>query len=619
MIEIRRTRFTSRNALIAILGGALLATTLWSPADAAIRNGASCKKVGASATRDGTTFQCKNKSGKRVWVSKKKVALSPVDVTVAPSTPAPQPTPSPLPTLSKKMAAPASGISIYRGGPGRTAPANEKSFELPIAVAQAPSDANLKIWVYDPDDKTKKLSSTGIFYQREGSDWVLLTGGGDGSVYAKWSPGKYAIDTVEPDGRANDYIRKRYEAEVDTAGRVSIKGLDPNSSGYFTLTITKKGAQSEARVPEVKQPEFVPANACQLKDQTTNIRGMVGFPKREYRLPSEGEINALIIPIDFSDVPGKGAPKEIFAAMTDGTAKFFYDQSAGRVQFNFQTIENWVRAPFLSTAYRLGQWSGGDSNGYFGAALALADPLVDYSLFDVVYVLSPKEIPSSSIAYGPAFVSLPGDQYSTTSDGLVRNGSFSGADAWQGLPGAGWKWMAHETGHLFGLHDLYVVEGAPPYGSWDIMSLNWTTEAIALNAWNRYLLGWLEENQVDCLERKTLTTGREIALTPIERDTAGIKAAMVPLSSSKILVMESRRSEGFDSLANWQEGVLVYTVDMTIESIKGGWQTQRRPGSTSIDFMDATLKVGDKITVDGITIEVVSRNASGDKIKVAGN
>jgi hypothetical protein len=81
--------------------------------------------------------------------------------------------------------------------------------------------------------------------------------------------------------------------------------------------------------------------------------------------------------------------------------------------------------------------------------------------------------------------------------------------------------------------------------------------------------------------------------------------------------MESRRSEGYDVLSDAQAGLLVYTVDMTIQSIEGGWNTQRRPGSTNSDFTDAALKVGDKITVDGIQIEVISRDASGDRVRLS--
>ncbi|MGA1706768.1 MAG: hypothetical protein ACO39X_06975 [Candidatus Nanopelagicaceae bacterium] len=513
------------------------------------------------------------------------------------------------------MPAPTPGIETYRGGAGSTAQPNEKSFELPINVTTPPSDANVKLWVYHPDDKSRSLGSSGIFFQKEGGEWIFLNGNPDGSVYAKWSAGSYAIDSVEPNGRANEFVRKRYMASVNSSGEFSINGLDPNSRGFHTLTINKAGLK-----PEVSsKPKYVATTACQLEDQTGSFSMAVGFPKRDYRLPSEGRINALVIPVDFEDVPGRGEPEEVFRVMTDGTAKFFYSQSDGRVQFNFQSLDTWVRAPFRSDAYRLGTWNTGDPLGYYGAVLKLADPLVDYSLFDVVYVLSPKEIPSSSIAYGPAFPMMPGDDLVKTNDGMVFNGTISGADAWMNLEGAGWKWMAHETGHLFGLHDLYIIGGNSPYGSWDIMSLNWSIEAIALNAWNRYIQGWLSEDQVRCLERKDVESAVEVLLTPLERDSDGVKAALIPLSSSKILVMESRRSEGFDKLTEAQAGVLIYTVDMTIPTIKGGWQTQRRPGSTQVNFMDATLKAGDEITVDGVKISVISRDSSGDSIRIVRN
>ena len=505
------------------------------------------------------------------------------------------------------MPTPTPGISTYRGGAGNSARAKEKSFELPVSVSTPPVGSNVKLWVYDPENKSRALGSNGIFFQKDGGAWTFLNGSGDGSIYANWSAGSYSIDTVEPGGRATEYSRKRYLATVSPSGEFTISGMEANSKGYFTLTITKVAAKQA----------YLPATACRLEDQTGNIRMAVGFPKREYRLPSEGRINALIIPVDFSDVPGQGNPEELFRVMTDESARFFYSQSDGRVQFNFQSLDTWLRAPFKSDAYRLGSWNQGDAGGYFSAVLALADPLVDYSLFDVVYVLSPKETPASSIAYGPAFPSMPGDEAMTTNEGLVRNGTISGADAWQNFPGAGWKWLSHETGHLFGIHDLYTVSKPATYGSWDLMSLNWSTAAIAINAWNRYIQGWLVESQVRCVEPKDLGTPVEALITPIERESDGIKAVMVPLSSKKILVMESRRSEGYDVLSEAQAGLLVYTVDMTIQSIEGGWNTQRRPGSTTSDFTDAALKVGDKITVDSIQIEVISRDASGDRVRLS--
>jgi hypothetical protein len=205
-----------------------------------------------------------------------------------------------------------------------------------------------------------------------------------------------------------------------------------------------------------------------------------------------------------------------------------------------------------------------------------------------------------------------------TNEGLVRNGSISGADAWNaGVSGSAWKWIAHETGHLFGLHDLYTVTPNGPYGSWDIMSLNWTEEALALNSWNRYLQGWLADNQVNCLVREKIEKPIDQVIIPIERDTEGIKSVMVKLTDSKILVLESRRNAGYDSLSEAREGVLVFTVDMTIPSIKGGWLTQRRPGSTMVDYSDAALKAGDIITVEGVRIEVLKRDSNGDQVRIS--
>ena len=56
---------------------------------------------------------------------------------------------------------------------------------------------------------------------------------------------------------------------------------------------------------------------------------------------------------------------------------------------------------------------------------------------------------------------------------------------------------------------------------------------------------------------------------------------------------------------------------MTVMSIQGGWSTQRRTGSTALDFSDAALKTGDKIVVDGVTIEILTQDSKGDKVRVS--
>jgi len=416
--------------------------------------------------------------------------------------------------------------------------------------------------------------------------------------------GSYVFDTVEPNSNRDKYVRKTYSLTVDDRGTASITGLQPNSLGIFTVTINLK-PQTQA---------FQPKNQCQLLGQDGNSGMNSGFPHRTDRLPTSGVIRALMIPVDFPDVIGSGNPSELYFDMAKGMDDFYRKVSDNQVSFSFQILPSYLRLNFPSNYYNLGTWSSGDAVGYYKAALAAADPIVDYSKFDVVYVLSPKNIPASSIAYGPAF-----PMQVETNDGDIFNGSISGADAYRSFPGADWKWIAHETGHLFGLHDLYTTDGRKEtYGSWDIMSLNWSVQAIELNAWNRYISDWLKESQIDCLTLDSLSsTPVSRSLAPLVKSLSGTKAQLIRLSSSKILVAEYRISGGFDVIPQSNEGVLIYTVDMQVPSIKGGWMTQRRSGSIKEDFTDATLKSGDSVIVEGIKIEVISLSEVRADIRIS--
>jgi hypothetical protein len=184
-------------------------------------------------------------------------------------------------------------------------------------------------------------------------------------------------------------------------------------------------------------------------------------------------------------------------------------------------------------------------------------------------------------------------------------------------PNAARNWMAHEFGHAFGLYDEDLDHASATLGSWSLMANGWSRNAIEHNGWDRYLMGWLGATQVACMPKATLGgTGATLKLNPLVRQNADIKVAMVPLSTSKMLVMESRKSEGFDVIAANREGVLVYTVDMTIGQSKGPYRTQRRVGSTDRNFEDAALRAGDTLTIDGVEVSVFSLSADGDTIRV---
>jgi len=367
---------------------------------------------------------------------------------------------------------------------------------------------------------------------------------------------------------------------------------------------------------------FTPTSACQMRDAATPDRSFgtdlsAGFPRVRIRLPNSGHIKALIVPIDFSDQTGKDDPLQFFTPLAKDVRDFYTSQSYGKVAFDFEIVPNWVRVPFTSTKYGMGGTVGnGDPGGYRNEIINLTDGLIDYSKYDEVYFLVPKEMPMSVMGWGPAYT---GPQY--TSTGYTTNGATGGADMYYNIPnvaGSMWKWMAHETGHTFGLYDEDFKHQSASLGNWSIMAMNWSNEAIELGAWDRYLLGWLPESQIQCVTKSSLTS-ITAKISPIVRQDSALKSVMVPLSDTKILVVESRKAEGFDTIRDNHTGVIAYTIDFTKPQLGGGYVIIPRTSGGQSNFVDAALHEGNAVTVDGVKVKVDSISQDGDTVTISLN
>lgn len=507
-------------------------------------------------------------------------------------------------------------------------PARPAAPPVPVTLAPAPAGSNLKLWLYDPRSSAGAALATGIFLRNVTANgaWNFIAAGADGSLYQQLASGaSYEFDVVEPQG--GGLQRRRYQASVSGAGLVALQDQNANANGYHAVTVDAPAAVSaevklrqEALRLLAERPvsSFRPTSQCQLLDAVSPQRSFAtdlsaGFPKVRTRLPSFGQVRSLIIPVDFPEVSGQGDPGSLFTPIAREVRDFFHKQSYGRLAFDFEILPNWVRLPFNPSKYGFTAANGsGDFTSYRNDIFAMLDGQVDFSRYDAVYILVPKEMPMAKMGYGPAITGP-----SWTSSGHVINGATGGADMYL-QPGNEWRWMAHETGHAFGLYDEDLDHQSQTLGHWGIMAMNWSRNAIENIGWDRYLLGWLPEQQVACLPKDSLASGgTSVALAPLVRQDSGTKAAMVPLSGTKILVMESRKNEGYDRIAAGNEGVLVYTVDMALGTLKGGYRTVRRPGSTDPNFEDAALRSGESVTVDGVTVTVTASGKDGDTIRIS--
>jgi len=136
-------------------------------------------------------------------------------------------------------------------------------------------------------------------------------------------------------------------------------------------------------------------------------------------------------------------------------------------------------------------------------------------------------------------------------------------------------------------------------------------------AWTRFLIGWFNDAQIGCIDptlHSSFSTTKLIS--PLERQDQGLKALIVKLSNTKALVVEVRRNEGFDSIPQSAEGVLVYRVDVTKLSNQGMATIITDNPTLSEGMMIGTMHPGSSITDSGVTVKVIDSGAAGDTVNI---
>ena len=253
--------------------------------------------------------------------------------------------------------------------------------------------------------------------------------------------------------------------------------------------------------------------------------------------PPVGTLRAVMLLVHAADAQpdaSVAAPEELFEAADE----WFRAVSNGRLALRVDTIPRWLALPRSSGEYLA------DPRAYLTHAVAAADPYVDFSAVDVVYLA-----PSSGTSQTTSFALLNG--FGVRADGReIRLWAPFGAGfaSSTGEPES----LLHETGHLLGLPDLYVRGSNASFHRWDLMAARWPSELLA---WHRWKLGWLDESQIVCVTRRG---DRTATLAPVER-AGGMKAIFVK-RGNRVLAIEVRTRAGYDRTL-CQTGVLVYEVD----------------------------------------------------------
>jgi M6 family metalloprotease-like protein len=268
-----------------------------------------------------------------------------------------------------------------------------------------------------------------------------------------------------------------------------------------------------------------------------------------------------------------------------------------------------------STAYDCSKW---EPHKAYVAEVVRKSRDVDFRKYAIVYIVGSKN-PGTPIS--PTWRAWPGDGVRAGA-AEVRHAVTFGNDCRK--PNSGWQTLVHETGHVFGLPDLYSFDrGSGTHkdihkyvGFWDFMG--WQPAASDHLAWHKYKLGWLSDKNL-AVVRKGPWSG---ALTPMG-EPGGIKAVVVPTSDTVAYVAEVRTPDGRPAS---DTGVLCYKVSLTRGDGEGPIQVL--PAKDDDGRMDLSRKVGhlrNALFFGGVVlndpdhrvkVEVAGREGSGYKLRV---
>jgi M6 family metalloprotease-like protein len=217
-----------------------------------------------------------------------------------------------------------------------------------------------------------------------------------------------------------------------------------------------------------------------------------------------------------------------------------------------------------------------EMHDFMAEAVALADPFVDYTKYDAVFLIA-SETSAFNITLWRAF---PGEGVTTADGKEIRFGTWApgylpSSDVIQAH-----NIFTHESGHMLGVPDEYgrtcptCPDSHDFAGYWTVMDQ--TVPGAHLFAWDKWNLGWLDTTQLRGLSAPgTLET----TITPLEL-SGGVKAVFAPVTSTLAYVMEVRQPIGEDNDI-CAKGVLVYTVDSTIENGMGS--VRIKPAQVGMD------------------------------------
>ncbi|MCX7011987.1 MAG: M6 family metalloprotease domain-containing protein, partial [Candidatus Sumerlaeota bacterium] len=351
------------------------------------------------------------------------------------------------------------------------------------------------------------------------------------------------LEAVQPDGtkvalrlRGDEFYNWKEDLNgftvLDDRGWLVYAAVDANGDLAPTRFVLGRDDPKAAGLAPNAMPS--PARLSQLR-AARMAGGYNPSGAARASVPPRGTIKNLVVLCRFSDhTPGvNDHPQADYDVLFNqlggdatlaptGSVRDFYTENSFGVMDLQSTVVAWVTLPHTEAWYCNGQQGFGvypqNAQGMVEAALNLVDPTVDFGQFDsdndgyidaidIIHSgFDAAETGSSSNIWSHkwSLYALPNGHWTSNDRNahgdFVKVFDYHTESALSGTSGSIIVRLAvicHETGHFFGLPDLYDTDGSSEGdGSWSLMANDWGFDFTGLHppffdAWSKQFLGWV--------------------------------------------------------------------------------------------------------------------------------
>ena len=283
-------------------------------------------------------------------------------------------------------------------------------------------------------------------------------------------------------------------------------------------------------------------SACELKE-TKNVNeygSRKGFPIKG-ALPTTGELNILIVPIDFSNAPGVGNPGAMFADDVKIIAEWSTYFSRGKLAYKTTLAsKSWIRAPRGAEWYTISGQKGGKTQLQTPAEglqelISVTDKAFEFKKTDFVWFVFPY---SAEKKFGTFIYTGVTERFKVTTEEGEQSISAYGEQGGSVISvdrATIWDILIHELLHFQG----FIGHGPENGSGLGIMQNQWGNSK-AVSTWEAFMAGWFGIDEVLCIEKSNLNQPLAITLGSIDSFDKNPVSLIIKLNDEEAIIVEKR-------------------------------------------------------------------------------